>query len=276
MKKIIFVTLVLSLSVSFSQEKIKRAKENLKDKNYDEVVYHSLEISPGASTRSKTNKYEQDEELSLGAMLAIGLAWFPLMESPLTIDKEMRNAELQPYPYFQKSKGDYSYTQNRNFILRTHISDYFLKFGYVKANQFQVNLRIGDRFGLSPSYTHYWGEEDGKIEKLDLFYTTIDYYRIRTQIFTLNWGVGAAYLGNEVKKGGLALNFGAGFYIKPISLKLNYKTAFLGGDLNNNADQFEINPTFHFKQYEVGAKYFYHNIGGVKFNGVGFGAGVYF
>ncbi|MRI62546.1 hypothetical protein EDM00_00835 [Ornithobacterium rhinotracheale] len=274
MKKIIFVAFALCAIVSFGQEKIKRAKDNLKDEPLENTEYIPMQVNSVSSTRSKS--YDDDDEMGIGTMLAIGLAWFPLVESPLTIDKEMRNAELQPYPYFQKSKGDYSYTQDRDFIFRTHVSDYFLKSNYVKANQLQVNLRIGDRFGFSPSYTHYWGKENDKTERLDLFYATIDYYRIRTQIFTLNWGVGAAYLGNEVKKGGLALNFGAGFHIKPISVKINYKTAFLGGDLNDNADQFEFNPTFHFKQYEVGAKYFHHKIGGVKFNGVGFGAGIYF
>ncbi|MRJ10266.1 hypothetical protein EDL98_04125 [Ornithobacterium rhinotracheale] len=272
MKKMIFVAFALCASVSFGQEKIKRAKENLKDREYESLEYMPLEVS---SSQSSVRRYDNDE-MGIGTMLVIGLAWFPLVESPLTIDKEMRNAELQPYPYFQKSKGDYSYTQDRDFIFRTHVSDYFLKSNYVKASQLQVNLRIGDRFGFSPSYTYYWGKENDKTERLDLFYATIDYYRIRTQIFTLNWGVGAAYLGNEVRKGGLALNFGAGFHIKPISVKINYKTAFLGGELNDNADHFEFNPTFHFMQYEVGAKYFHHKIGGVKFNGVGFGAGIYF
>ena len=272
MKKIVIIFLSFCFANGFAQEKLKKAKESLKttSEQTSEVLTEVREV---ASPRSSYNNYDSEPIFdNLIVQLTLGLVYYTAIESEWERDTDMHSAELLPYPFYGKSKGDYNYELAKKSRFRLDLSsEYFTDFESVKAIQIEPNLRFGNRLGLRVNYAHYWEGEGIEKENLNTLFATLDYYRVRTPVFNLDWGIGVGYVANEVSKAGLALRAGAGLNLKPISIQVNYKGTITGPSIGI----FEVSPAYHYKNYKFNVSYQQHDVGGVTLSGMGAGVGIY-
>ncbi|MBV7441061.1 hypothetical protein KRX57_06475 [Weeksellaceae bacterium TAE3-ERU29] len=271
MKKGLILFLSFCFISGFSQEKLKKAKENLKSRN--EQTSGVVKVVEQVSPRRSYSNYDNESIFdNLIFQLTLGLVTSATIESPWETDTDMHFAELLPYPFYEKSKGDYNYELRKTSKFRLDLSsEYFTDFESVRGIQIEPNLRFGNRLGLRVNYAHYWEGKGIDKENLNTLFATLDYYRVRTPVFSLNWGIGVGYVANEVSKAGLALRGGAEINLKPISIQVNYKGTITGP----YASVFEVSPSYHYKNYRFNVSYQQHGIGGINLYGMGAGVGIY-
>ncbi|MDO5608737.1 MAG: hypothetical protein Q4G08_09815 [Capnocytophaga sp.] len=270
--RFIVVSLLLLIAIDVSaQSKIKTAKGNL-----------SGDSSPKGYTLSESSSYSDDSPSFFGELaatfifqLSVGLLYYTVIETPFEMDKGMHHSTLNPYPFYNKNKGDYQYAGSEFVLWRADISNYyFSEKGKVNTNQFNTRFRIGDRFAVSGAYTHMSEKLINEPnQKMDILFITADYYRVRTPHVNLLWGLGAGFVGNEVSQWGFVINTGAEIFIRPFSIESDLR---YGAFRFDSVLLFSVGPKFHFRKFNIGAKYQSHNIGRVHFSGISFGGGVSF
>ncbi|MFK8281764.1 hypothetical protein [Capnocytophaga cynodegmi] len=273
-----FVYIILFLMITFSisaQSKIEEAKENLSKE---------LPIQGRAASNSDGSYTSSSESSSFGREMFAGilldltvfLAYYVAFETPLEQQGRMYNATLNHYPFYAGAKGDYKYTKSSDYVFwRLEGSNYyFSEKGRFFMNDLNLRIRLGSRFAIKTEYLHFWEKLlVSKNSKLDIFTLTGQYFRIRTPIVSLHWGLGASYIANRINQFGFATELGNEIFIKPFSLYTDLKYSSFR---NSDVYHFSIGPKFYFRNYNIGVKYQYVNLAGSKASGISFGVGAIF
>lgn len=269
MRKVILGVSFLLSTFSFAQNKLEKAKNDFKSKDTNTITYKTTYTDDSYS-------YTDDEGSLFNNLfldLTLGLVYYVVIESPINADRAMYNAEMQPYPFYNKKDGLFTYNEEDSNFLKANISDsYFNSFDRIKANDLRLKLHLGNRFAINTNYIHFWEKTtENQIDSFDFASATIDYYRIRTTHFNFLWGAGVSYLGNDIKKVGLALNLGAELYFNPFSIEANYKYNYIS---DNSISLFEIGPKFHINRFYSQIKYQNYELATQDTKGILVGLGV--
>ncbi|MDT9499883.1 hypothetical protein [Capnocytophaga canimorsus] len=264
---------VLMAHPSIAQSKIQNAKNNLSTST------HQAAITESTSNTSSSSSYRSDSLLAdflyfVFFEISVGLTYHILFEGIDEINSPMYQASLSPYPFYQNHKGDYQYYTNDLVRWRLDVANYYLlEKGKLSANFLDLKFRLMRRLSISTSYISFRETLIHQKEKLDLFCTNLDYYRVRTPYFSMYWGLGAGYIGNGLNQLGLSVKTGSEIFIKPFTIQADFGyIAFK----NNDITLFAIGPKYHLNRYHFGLKYQYSNLAGSRVSGVSFGAGFYF
>lgn len=266
MKRKLLLSFTIITVVAHAQEKLKRAKEGMQKQESLELREENVTTSPEQENK---NSYSGLLFNDFIIKLTLGLVYNVAIESFWETDGRMHNAKLQPYPFFGENKGEYDYERQKDNQFRVDLKfNYLNDFKSVKAIEFQPNLRIGNRLGIRLNYIHYWEDT----EKLDAFYATLDYYRVRTPNFSMDWGIGMGFVANEVYRAGLLGRVGMQLNLRPFSIEADAKTMLIGPDVT----VLTIGANYHYNNYKIGTHYQKQSLGFVELPLFGMGLGFYF
>ncbi len=256
-------------NISYSQTKIRRAESSL---NRDR------------STSSDDDDDDSDDvglfegffaEIFAEAFLYI--TYYALIESPAEVENINSQAPITKYPYYNTSKGNYTYDYDENYsTFRTEFaSRYVSESNALKGMNLSLDMRFAKRVGVELGYRQLW-EKNSNLgnDNLALYNLLLKYFRVRTEKFELWWGIGTTYVAGNVNQFGFTYGVGSElFFAKPLSMEINFDQTLINSETVN---KFNALLNYHIKQYKVIGGYDHLKIGTQKFSSVTLGVGVIF
>lgn len=264
MKKIIYLFLLCS-SVGFSQHKLKKAKENLAKNNIKMYRVSSVNSNEDREETSKSTSSFSDE-LSNSFLGILGDVILFASLGVIVGDAEKRG--ITPYPYFDGGEFTTSFYENSkrsNFRIGANYL-----FNSVKAIELNGLYKPIPIVGIEASYLHFSEKNRGEAAYLDVSSLMVNYNRFRERYFSVWWGVGATYIGNEVDRVGFTYGVGTEIYPwNPVSIHFSWKESILN---NSSLSLLKAQLKVHFKKNAIYSGYHQYDVGGVLFNGAVIGA----
>lgn len=260
MKPILALLLFVPIVV-FSQHKLEKAKEDLKQKTTVKKTSSSnVRIKRGNSTSTTNNdSYFENILLEIGFKATLGLAFGQAQER-----------DLNPYPYFYDNEGEYAAVisnTGRKQGLKLGVNYVFNRVKGFELNAVYKPIPI---LAIEASHLHFSEKNSMHTNMLGITSVMANYHRIRTKDVSLWWGVGATYVGSSVNTIGFAYTFGTEIYpIKPISLHISWKESFIN---ENDIDVFKSQLKYHIKNKAFFIGYHHFLLGNETINGIAFGA----
>jgi len=248
--------LCLCFSVSsFSQSKLKNAKEDLSQKPSSIISYNN------SSVESKPKKN------TFAAFLFVELIAEPLLWSGKTLligKKEVR--VFNPIPYENNHYGEYLEFDKNDESYRVNLLQASMNYS---SGKYQINglhaeleYRFSDLIGVTARHSHFYEKNFDKTENLDLSGLTFNYYRIREKFITVWWSLGVSYLANKVNSIGFRYGVGARIFVKkPISLLLSWQQDFINSESINES---KVQLDYHLKKLNVFVGYNHYNFTAIK------------
>jgi len=266
---LVFICAITNLS--YSQTKIQQAEDSL---NKDSGI-----------TSSDNDDDEDSEDVGLFegifeeiiAEAFLYITYYTLIESPSEVENINSQASITKYPYFNSSKGNYTYDLDENYsIFRTELaSRYVSESNALKGMNLSLDMRFLKRIGIELGYRQLW-EKNSNLgnNNLALYNVLVKYHRVRTEKLDLWWGVGTTYVDGDVNKYGFTYGVGSElFFAKPLSVEINFDQTFINTETVN---KFNALLNYHIKRYKVMGGYDHLKIGTQRFSSVTLGVGVIF
>jgi hypothetical protein len=271
---ILLFLLALDSRQSFSQGKIDRSKQEIKQGNKKES---HQSVQSGQSSNSTADK-------SVGNIIFEGfvtgmayLTWYSVIGNYKMEDHLHSNGTK--YPYYNHYSGNYESTDSvvhSKIHFRFDVDNKFLYSNKdLIGNHFTCNIRPFQYFYLQGQY-HQLTEKNtnNKYSNLSLFNLHFCYDRLRFEKFNAGFKLGMCYIANNVNAGGFSFGLNAeAFLIKPVSL---YVSKQWSGINRVPVNQFELGGKFHLKRYNINLGYEHLKIGSPLYDYISLGAGVYF
>ncbi|MGY6649369.1 hypothetical protein [Wenyingzhuangia sp. IMCC45574] len=273
----LLVACLLSMAV-FSQ-KLDKSKSNLKSST-------SSNSSSNSSSSSYENDDDDDDENSFGEELFLEFIVKPIalvayattveifIQSHLEEDGNHLYMDLTHHPYSDNQKGDYIYEPDFYNPTRLDLSNQLLFDGNrIFGNNLNAKLRFAQRASLEYNQTYLHESVKGTSYQFFMHDLTANYYRVRTESFTLHYGLGATYVHSGVNKAYFTYKTGMEYFFnRPISIDFEHRGTM--GDLSS-IYQTNFNINFYKKNYALKAGINLYRIGGVNYNMVGLGGKIY-
>ncbi|TCI85838.1 hypothetical protein [Tenacibaculum sp. M341] len=260
--KLLFILIVSSSAICFSQEKIKNAKESLKknesSSSGSSKVTTRTTTSSSSSYDDNNNLYFDSfwEELAFNVFLGVGIG-------------RAEYTEINPYPYYADGYGEYT----RDFDGNTKRTNFKIGANFlidrIKGIELNAVFKPIPIAGLEVSHLNF--SEKGLLgsESLNITSINANYYRFREKYFSLWWGAGATYVGNEVDTWGFSYNIGTEIYpVKPLSFLFSWKQSFIN---DSEVDVFKAQTKYHLKRTALYTGYHDFNLGSENVSGIVFG-----
>ncbi len=259
MKKIVYL-LLLSSSMLFSQQKLKKAKENLTENNTKMYSASSGNTSEDTEESSKsTTSFSNGLSNSFLGLLGDVI----LFASVGVIFGDAEKREITPYPYFDGGEFTASFHENSrrsNFRIGANYL-----FNSVKALEINGLFKPIPILGIEASHLHFSEKNRVATDYLDVSSLMVNYNRFRERYFSLWWGVGATYIGNEVDRVGFTYGVGTEIYPwNPVSIHFSWKESLLK---NATVGLLKAQLKVHLKKIAIFSGYHHYDVGGVLFDG---------
>lgn len=251
---------------TYSQNSLKNAKEDISNtyKPTTNSTYSS--INENSSTSNSISS-------SLFYDLTIGLVTGVFVESIFEHKTLSQESKITPYPYLKKTIGDFDY-YNTYKGSRILLSDRYLSNDKQQGNYFNTEFQFLKRFSLTADFLFLKEENTfGSPERYKHYTLAANYYRIRTQKFSLWYGIGVRYVEEGVNKYGFSYNIGTRIYIvKPVS----FEFLFLGSIVNGKSvNHLYTQLKWHINRMYIMGGYDQIKISSYKFDMFGMGIGIY-
>lgn len=276
--KLKFLSLLILTCLTFNnygQNKLEKAKESLRKQ--------SSNSSSNNSNNNQNNDSENNRSLfgntfgELFLEIGIRLTYGILVEFNEERNNDMHYASFTKYPFMNSNYGNYAYnlddiqTKTRLDIATSMIIENRNLYG----NNFNANYKFAKRFDVEFGALHLFEKTDlNKFDNFNLYSLLFNYHRVRAKKLDLWFGVGAMYVGNNVKEIGFGYNVGAELFIKkPISLLVTHK----GTTINQqsvNKSRFLLK--YYRKNFHIATGYERYQIGVSEINGFSIGVGASF
>ena len=270
MKKALFILLLIPFT-SFSQGKLKTAKQNLNQKSTSKSSTGKRVVKT-SSTSTLKNNYSSSfsDDIGLSSFVAEVL-FFGTVGIVAGVAEER---DLNPYPYFYDNEGEYAAElsdtgKKQSFKLGANYL--FNNVGGLEVNAVYKPIPI---LGIDVSYIHFSEKNRTYTDVLDVSSVMLNYYRIREKNISLWWGLGATYVGNEVRKMGFAYNLGMEIYpVKPISFHVSWKESFIN---ESKIGVLKTQLKYHVKKNAFFVGYHHYQIAGEDISGPAIGVEILF
>ena len=262
-KNILFTLLILMNMAAFAQDgKLHTAKEKLKEKPVQ------TQTAGTTHTNRRAGYKEEKPFRHLVTAIAVNLTYGVLVESIFERNTEMHYAEIARYPYQSKKVGDFVYIQSdstKYALSRFDISNHFLyENTHLYGNDFTALFRFAKRFDIAVEYLQFIEKTSSGTEGIAVFSGLVNYHRVRTQKLDVWFGLGTAYVANDVHKWGLAYHVGAAYFIqKPISLEAIFKGSSIQQESLN---QYRVSLNYHIKKLALSGGYAHFDLAGSRIN----------
>ncbi|NJB81411.1 hypothetical protein [Wenyingzhuangia aestuarii] len=274
MKKITPYLLCLFSLTVFSQ-KLEKSKTHLKKKDLN------IEVNSSSSS-----VYEEDDDSSFGEVLFVDLVAKPIIflakvvtlelfiESYLEKDGKHPYMELTPHPYLDNLVGDYTYNSTTYKPIRLDISNQLVFDAQnIMGNNLNAKFRFLQRGSIEYNQLYLYESIKGKTSQLFLHDITANYYRIRTNSFSLHYGLGASYVHSSVNKAYFTYKMGFQYFFKiPLSLEVEHRGTLI---TNDGVYQTNLGVNYYYKNYALKAGIQFYDIGNVNYQMFAFGGKVY-
>lgn len=259
MRFLFIICLCFSVS-SFSQSRLKKAKENLSQKTLNTASY------------TNTSAESNPEKNTFAEFLFVNLIAKPIFrcgKSLLVGKKEVR--VFNPIP-FDNNNGEYvNLGEKENYrvnLLQASMSYSSGKYR-IKGLHADLEYRFSDIIGLTAKHSHFYEKKFGETENLNLSGLTFNYYRIREGFITAWWSLGISNLANNVNSVGLRYGIATRVFVKkPISILLSWQQDFINSKTINES---KINIDYHLKKLSLFVGYNHYNFATVKTPSVSIG-----
>ena len=278
-KKILFFSILFLPLFITSQTTLKKGKSSLKTSK-------SKTITRSAAKNSNASDDDDDLFEATGLSEAIGLFFLKLtvgavygilVEFPTDPKSKHSNSSLTKYPYFENKKGGFNWDNDDNFKpARLFISNQYLKNNTrIQGNYLKGEIQFSSRFSFVSDYL-FLKENNYFNATTDYTHLSflLNYYRVRSERFSLWYGLGARYFGSGINDVGFSYSLGTRLYIvKPISIEASY----IGSIINQSpVDHFNTDVKYHIKNYTLSTGLSSFTIGSENFNTLNIGLGIYF
>ena len=260
--------------------------QNTLDKAKKSVKSNKTEQSSSSSSKSKTSNNSSyslfdDEDTSLQEffgqlILVMTYETFKAIFIASPWEGAHINSKITKHPYYQSKKGDFNYLDNDNFKLNRFLisNDYFKSNRRIQGNYFKTEFQFAKRLSLETDFL-YLSENDFLRSKTNYLHYSLllNYYRVRTEKFSLWYGLGLRYAGSGINDSGLAYSFGfRSFIAKPFSIE----TSFKGSRINqSNINHFNSQFKYHRKNKVFSIGYTHFKFGSENFDGISAGLGIF-
>lgn len=258
--------LFLFPALVFSQGKLKKAKENLNEESANTSQGTRNVRATSSSSSDDSDDFSVLDDPDLRFFLFRLVFWSTI---GITVG-EAQERDLNPYPYFYDDEGEYakelsdtgrkqSLTLGTNYIFNT-----------INGYEFNALYKPLPILGIKASHIHFSEKSRTSKDFLDITSLSLNYYRVREKNISLWWGIGASYVGNEVRKLGFSYNLGIEIYpVKPISLHASWQESFIN---DRDIGVFKSQIKYHIKNKAIFAGYHVYQIAGeaIKAPTIGF------
>ena len=231
----------------------------------------SLSSSSNSSVSSSSDKDEDDDDDSIGGAIfesifeSIFLDFLGYVSYGVVIG-EGKYTEITPYPYFDGKSGEFTRIPNEK-NRRTNVklnANYFVH----RVNGIELNAVVKPipLIGVELDYLSFNEEGLFTDESLNITSINMNYYRVRENTFSMWWGIGGTYVGNEVDTWGASYNIGTDIYpVKPISFHLGWKQSFVN---DNTVNVFKSQVKYHIKRTALYTGYHNYKLGSETISGL--------
>lgn len=265
MKHAILVCVLLCTTVLFSQEKLKKAKEDLSSTSTSAQTTQGQMRTSNSSSGSysdSSSSFDSDDK-PFGQFLA-EILFYTTVGVTFGV-AEYR--ELNPYPYYnygEYTKESNEQTKRSNIRIGTNYLP-----GKVDALELGALYKPIPLVGIEATYLRFSERNRISDEYLNISSLMANYYRIREKYVTAWWGLGVSYVGNEVDTYGFAYSLGTEIYpLKPLSIHVSWKESFIN---QSTVGMFKSQLKYHFKKAAVFTGFHHNTIGEQVVKGVTIG-----
>ncbi len=279
MKKLSLLLVVLISISSFSQNKLDKSKSQLKSGSSNKNQSRTYSSSSSSSSNSKSN-YSSDSNIFVNIFFNITFAVFKYGAIGDYKNENHLYSNLTPYPFYNGKSGNFESSDSVSVSKNKARFDIENSFVYsdnnLYGNHLKAKIRPFQYFYFQSDFHQLFefNEIDNTNNRLSLFQFNLNYDRIRFEKFNFGWNLGATYVGNEVKKGGLSYGLNAEYFMgNHISFLGSAKWSRIN-TLPVNA--FELQSKFHRKNYFFSLGIEHLKIATPTYNFIALGGGIYF
>ncbi len=279
MKKLSLLLVVLISISSFSQNKLDKSKSQLNSGSSNKNQSRTYSSSSYSSSNSKSN-YSSDSNIFVNIFFNITFAVFKYGAIGDYKNENHLYSNLTPYPFYNGKSGNFESSDSVSVSKNKARFDIENSFVYsdnnLYGNHLKVKIRPFQYFYFQSDFHQLFefNEIDNTNNRLSLFQFNLNYDRIRFEKFNFGWNLGATYVGNEVKKGGLSYGLNAEYFMgNHISFLGSAKWSRIN-TLPVNA--FELQSKFHRKNYFFSLGIEHLKIATPTYNFIALGGGIYF
>ena len=279
MKKLSLLLVVLISISSFSQNKLDKSKSQLNSGSSNKNQSRTYSSSSYSSSNSKSN-YSSDSNIFVNIFFNITFAVFKYGAIGDYKNENHLYSNLTPYPFYNGKSGNFESSDSVSVSKNKARFDIENSFVYsdnnLYGNHLKVKIRPFQYFYFQSDFHQLFefNEIDNTNNRLSLYQFNLNYDRIRFEKFNFGWNLGASYVGNEVKKGGLSYGLNAEYFMgNHISFLGSAKWSRIN-TLPVNA--FELQSKFHRKNYFFSLGIEHLKIATPTYNFIALGGGIYF
>ncbi|MFZ4106601.1 hypothetical protein [Flavobacterium sp.] len=281
MKKNSFLLFCLIYIASFGQNKLDKSKSELNsgvsNRNHSSTSYSS-------SSGSSKSKSSNGENILGGIIADIFIyATFGVFKYGVVGDYKNENhlySNLTPYPYYNRKSGNFENSDTVSVTVNKSRFDIENSFVYNSSSLFGNHLKAKIRpfqyLYLQTDFHQLFeiNKIDATANRLSLFQFNLNYDRIRLEKFNFGWNLGATYVGNEVKRGGLAYGLNAEYFM---GNRISFLASAKWSRINSlPVNTYELQGKFHRNNYFLTLGLEHLKIATPTYTLLAFGGGIYF
>lgn len=257
MKNLGLICLLLFTCTLTSQEKLKKAKNDLSatsTKTQEGKGRVRVSNSSGGNASFDSNSQSSlNNDKSIGQVFGEILFFTTLG----TVFGAAEYRELNPYPYY--NYGEYT----KVFTEKTARSNFRIGSNYlmstVKGLEINALYKPLPIIGIETSFLRFSERNSNFNEYLHIGSLLANFYRVREKYVTAWWGIGVSYVGDEVASYGFTYSLGTEIYpLKPISLHLSWKESFINSSTVGN---FKLQLKYHLNKLSIQTGFHHHTLG---------------
>lgn len=276
MKSLFIISLLMLSLTVFGQGKIDKAEKSLKK---EEQSSSFSTWQTGVSNSRDNDDFTDNpllQELSFLILKGASLVTYGfLFESPFEMNQKGHNASLTQFPYINKQKGNYSYTNDNTKEVAILLENNFVmedKSFY--GNDLKTELRFLKRFAIELEYLQLWeNAPDINNNSLAMYQALAKYYRIRTEKFDAWWALGASYVDGTIDQVGFSYGLGGSLFVAhPLSIGVNFDQTFIN---SNTINKLNALLNYHKGRGKISTGYQHLKLGSVRVPMLSFGIGLY-
>lgn len=281
MKKLFLLLVILISCSTFGQNKLDKSKNELNSGSSKRNQSSSSYSSSSGSSKSKSSSGDN----IIGKAIADLFIYttFGVLKYGVIGDYKNENhlySNVTPYPFYNGKSGNFENMDTISISKNKARLDLENSFVYsdnnLFGNHFKAKIRPFQYFYFQTDFHQLFefNKIDNTNNRLSLFQFNLNYDRIRFEKFNFGWNLGATYVGNEVKKAGLAYGLNAEYF-------MGNHISFLGSAKWSRintlpVNSFELQSKFHRKNYFFSLGFEHLKIATQTYNFIALGGGIYF
>ena len=269
---ILVISLFIMVKMSISQ-KLDAFEDKAKGKSESNINSHaenSDQVDMDIRLLDDVDADDVETTLNLFAIFidATGSLLFHMPE----VEGDINFMKYSRYPYSDGYSGVYCIGGAKSVSIKADV------------NYFQLNRNltgIGLKTRLSPhpfldfqlDFLRLSENTDYGNDHLDFFNAFLNFNRIRSEFFTLSWGLGLKAISGESSQSAFGLNFISEIFpVRPISVGINYNVGFFKGA---SVDEMQLILNLHIQRFKISIGYQKYRAGDIDFPGLTAGLGIY-